>query len=87
MLALMSYVRANEKTSGPREWSPAQFEEIQLHALATLCSLCPLMLEDYMICQGSTRLLLLLEWCTGSGKFSQCYCHRFVMSGSNTIYI
>lgn len=68
MLALMSYVRANEKTSGPRDWSQAQFEEIQLHALGTLCSLCPLMLEDYMICQGSTRLLLLLEWCTGPGK-------------------
>ncbi|VDI03562.1 Hypothetical predicted protein [Mytilus galloprovincialis] len=69
MLALMSYVRANEKTSGPRDWSQAQFEEIQLHALGTLCSLCPLMLEDYMICQGSTRLLLLLEWCTGPEDF------------------
>lgn len=68
MLALFSFVRANEKQSRPREWSVAQFEEMQLHAMSVLSSLCPLMLEDYMTCQGSTRLLLLLEWCVGPGK-------------------
>ena len=25
--------------------------------------LAPLCMEDYMMCQGNTRLLLLLEWC------------------------
>lgn len=77
MLALFSFVRANENTSGPREWTPAQFEEIQLHAMSCLCALVPLMIEDYMTCQGSTRLLLLLEWCVGEGRPHFClsvYC-------------
>lgn len=54
--------------TGPRDWTPAQFEELQLHALAALSTLGPLMIDEYMICQGSTRLLLLLEWCTGTGS-------------------
>ncbi|KAL8615408.1 hypothetical protein ACOMHN_036228 [Nucella lapillus] len=69
MLALFSFVRANDKQSGPHEWTLAQFEELQLQAMASLCTLCPLMLEDYMTCQGSTRLLLLLEWCVGPDRF------------------
>ena len=68
LLALFSFVRANEKTSQPREWTVAQFEEIQLHAMAALATLGPLMIEDYMTCQGNTRSLLLLEWCVGPGK-------------------
>ncbi|XP_059159997.1 cilia- and flagella-associated protein 69-like isoform X2 [Physella acuta] len=70
LLALFSFVRANDQKAEPRDWSPAQFEELQLHAMASLCTLCPLMLEDYMTCQGSTRLLLLLEWCVGPEEFS-----------------
>lgn len=69
LLALFSFVRANDKQTGPREWTPAQFEELQLQAMSSLCTLCPLMLEDYMTCQGSTRLLLLLEWCVGPDSF------------------
>lgn len=69
MLALFSFVRANDKTTGPREWTLAQFEELQLQAMASLCSLCPLMLDEYMTCQGSTRLLLMLEWCVGPDNF------------------
>ncbi|CAH1788088.1 unnamed protein product [Owenia fusiformis] len=65
LLALFSYVRANENISAPREWTPAQFEEIQLHAMSALCTLAPVMVEDFVTCQGSTRLLLLLEWCVG----------------------
>ena len=74
LLALFSFVRANDKQTGPREWTAAQFEELQLQAMASLCTLCPLMLEDYMTCQGSTRLLLLLEWCVGPGQCSVCMC-------------
>jgi len=70
LLALFSYVKANEKTSAPMEWTSAQFEELQLHALAALCTLAPLMIDDYLVCQGTTRLLLLLEWCTGNDEFS-----------------
>lgn len=69
MLALFSFVRANESISGPREWTPAQFEELQLQAMSSLCALCPLMMEDYMTVQGSTRILLLLEWCVGPEDF------------------
>lgn len=67
MLALFSFVRANDVSGGPNDWSPAQFEELQLHAMSCLCVLCPLILEDYMTCQGSTRILLLLEWCVKAG--------------------
>ncbi|ESO82065.1 hypothetical protein LOTGIDRAFT_223522 [Lottia gigantea] len=70
LLALFSFVRGNEKSSGPREWTPAQFEELQLHAMSSLITLCPVMIEDYMLCQGNTRLLLLLEWCIQSDDFS-----------------
>ena len=65
MLALFSHVKSNEKTSGPREWTVAQTEELQLHAMTALATLAPILIEDYMTCQGGTRLLLLLEWCTG----------------------
>lgn len=63
LLSLFYYVKQNEDKSLPREWSPAQFEELQLHAMSSLCSLSAMMMEDYMVCQGNTRLLLLLEWC------------------------
>jgi len=63
----MSYIKANENTTGPTDWSPAQFEELQLHAMAALCTLSPILIEDYMHCQGNTRLLLLLEWCVSTG--------------------
>ena len=33
-------------------------------ALSCLSSLAPMCVEDYMTCQGNTRLLMLIEWCT-----------------------
>lgn len=69
LLALFSFVRNNQSTAPRREWSVAEYEELQLHALSCLCILCPLLLEDFMACQGSTRLLLLLEWCTQKDDF------------------
>ncbi|ETE58110.1 hypothetical protein L345_16170, partial [Ophiophagus hannah] len=38
--------------------SAAQYEELQLLAIATLATMAPLLIEDYMLCQGNTRLLL-----------------------------
>ncbi|XP_072017652.1 cilia- and flagella-associated protein 69-like isoform X2 [Amphiura filiformis] len=70
LLGLFSYVRANENASQPQEWSPAQFEEIQLQAMSVLCTLSPLCVHDYMTCQGNTRLLLQLEWCVGKEDFA-----------------
>ena len=37
-----------------------------VQALSCLCTLGPLCLEQYMVCQGNTRLLLILEWCHSS---------------------
>eukprot|EP00493_Phyllostaurus_siculus_P024188 UN24525 len=34
-----------------------------------LCTIAPLCIDDYMMCQGTTRLLLLLEWCIGSDDY------------------
>ena len=67
LLALFSYVKANEAPSNPRDWTSAQYEEMQLQALASLCTLGPLLVDDYMTCQGSTRLLLMLEWSVSQG--------------------
>ncbi|MEQ2218604.1 hypothetical protein XENOCAPTIV_005561 [Xenoophorus captivus] len=48
-----------------------QQEELQLQALDGLASIAPVMLHDYMSCQGNTCLLLLLERCTNKGPL-QC---------------
>lgn len=68
LLSLFSFVRANDNTTAT-EWSPAQFEELQLQALDTLSAVAPLCLEDYMTCQSNTRLLMLLEWCVGQADY------------------
>ncbi|KAM4631463.1 cilia- and flagella-associated protein 69 [Polymixia lowei] len=68
ILALLTLVKpptaSPKRQSGARCWSSAQQEELQLQSLATLATVAPLMLEDYMTCQGNTCLLLLLDWCT-----------------------
>jgi len=72
--ALFAYVKANE-VCGPspltavptRDWTAAQYEEIQLLATSVLCTLAPLMTDDYIASHGGTRLLLMLEWCISSG--------------------
>ncbi|KAG8004904.1 Cilia-and flagella-associated protein 69 [Nibea albiflora] len=67
MVALLTLTKppaaSSERRSGSRHWSPAQQEELQLQALATLATVAPLMLEDFMSCQGNSFLLLLLDWC------------------------
>ncbi|KAM7433104.1 hypothetical protein ABFA07_016561 [Porites harrisoni] len=68
ILSLFSFVRANDSSSAV-EWSPAQFEELQLQALDTLSAVAPLCLDDYMTCQSNTRLLMLLEWCVGQADY------------------
>ncbi|XP_063777580.1 cilia- and flagella-associated protein 69 isoform X2 [Pseudophryne corroboree] len=69
VLALFNYVKANEKP-GVHDWPAARFEELQLHAIATLSTVAPLLVEDYMTCQGNTRILLFLEWCSSQDGFS-----------------
>ncbi|XP_072523947.1 cilia- and flagella-associated protein 69-like isoform X1 [Salminus brasiliensis] len=69
MLALMLLVRPSSSDSRPsgkgrRTWTSVQQEELQLQALATLATVAPLMMEEYVSCQANTCLLMLLEWCT-----------------------
>ncbi|XP_008110703.1 cilia- and flagella-associated protein 69 isoform X2 [Anolis carolinensis] len=55
--------------SGPVGMSAAQFEELQLLAIATLATVAPLLIEDYMTNCGNTRLLMFLEWCLSNEPF------------------
>jgi len=72
--ALFTYVKANE-ACGPspltavptRDWTAAQYEEIQLLVMSVLCMLAPMMTDDYIASHGGTRLLLMLEWCISNG--------------------
>lgn len=67
MLSLLTLVRLQspspDRWSNSRNWSSAQQEALQLHALATLATVAPLLLDDYLLCQGNSCLLLLLDWC------------------------
>ncbi|XP_024433029.1 cilia- and flagella-associated protein 69 [Desmodus rotundus] len=68
VLALFTYVKKPEKHK-ITEWSAAQGEELQLHAIATLSSVAPLLIEEYMLCQGNARILAFLEWCESEDSF------------------
>ncbi|XP_044149807.1 cilia- and flagella-associated protein 69 [Bufo gargarizans] len=68
VLALFNYVKANEK-HGVHDWPASRYEDLQLQAIATLSSVAPLLVEDYMTCQGNTRILLFLEWCSSQDAF------------------
>lgn len=69
MLALMLLIkpRPRDVHGSRRSWTSSQQEELQLQALATLSTLAPLMLDDYIMCQANTCLLLLLDWCLQTG--------------------
>ncbi|XP_026156375.1 cilia- and flagella-associated protein 69 isoform X2 [Mastacembelus armatus] len=73
MLALLTLVKPPaalpQRRSGARHWSSIQQEALQLQALATLSTIAPLMLDDYISCQGNACLLLLLDWCVGQDAF------------------
>lgn len=66
LLALLSFVKPVETNREARDWTISQFEELQLHAMSTLCILIPLLMKDYYACHGSNRLLVFLEWCSNS---------------------
>ncbi|XP_009201753.2 cilia- and flagella-associated protein 69 isoform X3 [Papio anubis] len=68
ILALFTYVKKPEKQK-IMGWSAAQHEELQLHAIATLSSVAPLLIEEYMSCQGNARVLAFLEWCESEDPF------------------
>lgn len=72
MLALLTLVRpqaaSSDRWSNSRYWSSVHQEALQLCALATLTTVAPLLLDDYMQCQGNSWLLLLLDWCIQPGE-------------------
>ncbi|KFP71279.1 Uncharacterized protein C7orf63, partial [Acanthisitta chloris] len=68
MPALLYYVKPNQKL-GIHDWSAAQYEELQLHAIAVLASVAPALVDTYLSCQANTLLLVFLEWCTGQDPF------------------
>ncbi|NXE19562.1 CFA69 protein, partial [Ardeotis kori] len=68
MPALLYYVKPNQKP-GFYDWSAAHYEELQLHAIAILASVAPLLLDKYLSYQANTLLLVFLEWCIGQDPF------------------
>ncbi|NXQ20152.1 CFA69 protein, partial [Peucedramus taeniatus] len=68
MPALLYYVKQNQKPGFP-DWSAAQYEELQLHAIAVLASVAPVLVDKYLSCQANTLLLVFLEWCISQDPF------------------
>lgn len=68
MPALLYYVKRNQNLGFPR-WSATQYEELQLHAIAVLASVAPVLVDKYLSCQANTLLLVFLEWCIGQGQW------------------
>jgi len=68
MMALFAYA-VPINPSIETEWSLAEFEELQLHAMSVLAAYAPLCLADYDIFQGSSRLLRMLDWCINTGSW------------------
>ncbi|NWZ65424.1 CFA69 protein, partial [Acrocephalus arundinaceus] len=68
MPALLYYVKRNQNSGFP-DWSATQHEELQLHAIAVLASVAPVLVDKYLSCQGNTLLLVFLEWCIGQDPF------------------
>ncbi|NXB75547.1 CFA69 protein, partial [Donacobius atricapilla] len=68
MPALLYYIKRNQNPGFP-DWSATQYEELQLHAIAVLASVAPVLVDKYLSCQANTLLLMFLEWCIGQDPF------------------
>ncbi|NXK57589.1 CFA69 protein, partial [Sylvietta virens] len=66
--ALLYYVEQYQ-TPGFPDWSATQYEELQLHAIAVLASVAPVVVDKYLSCRANTRLLVFLKWCIGQDPF------------------
>ncbi len=73
LLALLSFVKPVEKERDVRDWTKSQFEELQLHAMSTLCILIPILLKDYFECRGNNRLLVFLDWCSNISRIKRLF--------------
>uniref|UniRef100_A0A8C3L6F5 Cilia and flagella associated protein 69 n=1 Tax=Chrysolophus pictus TaxID=9089 RepID=A0A8C3L6F5_CHRPC len=70
MPALLDYVKPHKKP-GFHDWSAAQYEELQLHAIAILASVAPLLVDKYLSC----HLFIY-------GKFWGCYYEHAFFHGT-----
>ena len=71
LLAFLTYIEPlprKPQTGNVSEWSLAQIEELQLHAIAALSILLPRSLNEYFEYHVGTRLLLFYEWAINDGK-------------------
>lgn len=75
-MALFTYVKKPEKHK-ILEWSAAQYEELQLHAIATLSSVAPFLIDEYMFYTGNARVLEFLTWCDNEGKWAFRFLSKF----------
>ena len=86
LLTLMKPPTASsERRSGSGRWSSAQQEELQLQALTILATIAPLMLEEYVSCQGIACLLLLLDWCVRKGEDAPKHYERQIKDWRDSI--
>ncbi|CAJ1082976.1 cilia- and flagella-associated protein 69-like isoform X2 [Xyrichtys novacula] len=73
MLSLLTLIKppsaSSERRSASRHWSSVQQEELTLQALATLATIAPLMLDDFMSCHGNQYLVVLLNWCVTQDSY------------------
>lgn len=81
LLALLSFIKPVETNRDVRDWTISQFEELQLHAMSTLCILIPVLINDYFSCHGSNRLLVFLEWSSNEKRDYVGYGNSFHAKG------
>ncbi|KAM9842992.1 cilia- and flagella-associated protein 69-like [Aulostomus maculatus] len=62
MLAVMQHAASSKQEPQSSYWSSSQQEDLRLQALVVLASIAPLMLDDFMACEGSACLLPLLDY-------------------------
>lgn len=81
LMALFSFIKPIQGERDVRDWTISQFEELQLHSMATLCILIPLLMKEYFSCRGSNRLLVFLEWCANLKSDYSGYGNSFHAKG------
>lgn len=78
--------KKQEQNTNSFEWNAAQFEELQLHALAVLSIVLPNSLNEYFYYATSTRLLLFYEWTINDGIKNFFICFFYQELSSKTMF-
>ncbi|KAG5449540.1 Cilia- and flagella-associated protein 69, variant 2 [Clonorchis sinensis] len=59
----------NTRLNAIAQWPVAFMEELQLHALDAMSTLCPVLPDDFLLYDGPNRVITLLKWCQTAGDF------------------